>query len=177
MNQQHEQELESVKLVGYGERIRAIRKLHKLTMEEFGRRIGVSAPTIAAYESEQRAPRIETIVELARRYGYSVDYLLCLSDVPNLQMDIKDAYNFFFKEKINWHGKPINPNDLQPFRALLEQLMNAKTGYMPQYGQQLPFEPAASENDAAGDQAAQDQYTSPLIPDYIKNFDPTKDDE
>lgn len=122
-----ERDIEDVELIGYGDRIRQIRKQRKMTMEEFGRRIGVSAPTIAAYESEQRSPRVETIAALAREYGYSVDYLLCLSDVPNLQVDIKDAHDFFFKDDINWNGKPINPNDLQPFRALLQQLMDAKT--------------------------------------------------
>lgn len=112
---------------GYGERFRKIRKDRGMTMDEFGKLIKVSAPTIAAYENEHRFPRMETVVFLSKKFGYSVDYLLGLSDVPDLVTDIYDAQRFFLKEQINWNGRPIDPADLEPFKQLLESLMEAKS--------------------------------------------------
>ena len=112
---------------GYGERFRKLRKERGMTMEQFGQMLDVSAPTVASYENEHRFPRMETVVFLANKFNLSVDYLLGLSDIPNLQTDIYDAERFFLKEKINWRGRPIDPDDLEPFQKLLESLMEAKT--------------------------------------------------
>lgn len=112
---------------GYGERFRRIRKERGMTMEEFGKLLDVSPPTIAAYENEHRFPRMETVVFIAKKFGYSVDYLLGLSDLPQIKIDILDAERFFLKEQINWKGRPIDPKDLEPFKALLQSLMTAKT--------------------------------------------------
>lgn len=148
MNRKEMADIEIPELHGFGARLKAIRLKNGMTMEQFGRRIGVSAPTIAAYESESRSPRLEVITAISRAYGYSVDYLLCLTDVPDIKQDIYDAHNFFLKERINWHGKPIDPNDLQPFRALLEQIMDAKTGYQAPQKEASGYETNPAPSDA-----------------------------
>ena len=59
-------------------RLRRLRKRMRLTQREVADRLHVSAMTISKYET-CRLP----LVELARLYGVSVDYLLGLSDAPN----------------------------------------------------------------------------------------------
>ena len=120
--------IEEKELHGFGPRLKKLRLENNMTMEQFGKKIKVSAPTIAAYESESRAPRLSVITSIAEAYDCSVDYLLGLTSVRTIKQDIHDAYNFFMKEEINWHGTPIDPNDLTAFRMLLEQIMDKKTG-------------------------------------------------
>ena len=132
MNKKDIAPLEVRPIHGFGARLKKLRLENKMTMEQFGRRIDVSAPTIAAYESESRSPRLEVISSIAKEFNCSVDFILGLTDVREIKQDIYDAYNFFMKEQINWHGRPIDPNDLTAFRALLEQIMDAKTGYKAQ---------------------------------------------
>ena len=129
MNKKDIEPLEVRPIHGFGARLKKLRLENKMTMEQFGRKIDVSAPTIAAYESESRSPRLEVISSIAKEFNCSVDFILGLTDVREIKQDIYDAHNFFMKEQINWHGRPIDPNDLTAFRALLEQIMDAKTGY------------------------------------------------
>lgn len=145
MNSRNEVDpIEIKELHGFGARLKKLRLENNMTMEQFGKKIKVSAPTIAAYESENRSPRLEVITAIAEAYDCSVDYLLGLTSVRTIKQDIHDAYNFFMKEHINWHGTPIDPNELLPFRLLLEQIMDKKTGYKSPKEQatieKLPFE-------------------------------------
>ena len=129
MNKKDVTPIEIENLHGFGARLKRLRHENGMTMEQFGKRIGVSAPTIAAYETESRSPRLEVITAISQAYDCSVDFLLGLTDVRQVKQDIYDAHNFFMKENINWHGRPIDPNDLTAFRMLLEQIMDSKTGY------------------------------------------------
>ena len=148
-NKQNSEPIEVEPIIGFGARLKALRLQNGMTMEQFGKKIKVSAPTIAAYETESRSPRLEVITAISKAYDCSVDYLLGLTDVPKVKQDIYDAHNFFMKQKINWHGTPIDPNDLTAFRALLEQIMDAKTGYAaPKEAaakEPLPFQPDHNE--------------------------------
>ena len=129
MNKKDVSPLEIENLHGFGARLKRLRHENGMTMEQFGKKIGVSAPTIAAYETESRSPRLEVITAISQAYDCSVDFLLGLTDVRQVKQDIYDAHNFFMKENINWHGRPIDPNDLTAFRMLLEQIMDTKTGF------------------------------------------------
>lgn len=123
--------LEIKELKGFGARLKKLRLENNMTMAEFGSKIKVSPPTIAAYEAESRAPRLSVITSIAEAYDCSVDYLLGLTSVRTIKQDINDAYNFFMKDDINWHGTPIDPSELTAFRMLLEQIMDNKTGCKP----------------------------------------------
>ena len=165
MNNKQANPIEIEELHGFGARLKKIRLQNHMTMAEFGKRIEVSAPTIAAYESEHRSPRLEVITAISKAYDCSVDYLLGLTDVPNVKQDIYDAHNFFMKEKINWHGKPIDPNDLVGFRILLEQIMDAKTGHKKEQaaGDPLPFETPGHE--------LQDHDSERVHADYLEGIE------
>ena len=52
-----------------GESIKETRKKHGLSQKELGRLIGVSGSMIGQYETEQRRPKIETIMRIASVLG------------------------------------------------------------------------------------------------------------
>lgn len=63
-----------------GERIRAFRKLRGLSGQELARRINVAQTMISKYETGKKRPGFDTLSNLARVSGYSVDYFLGLTD-------------------------------------------------------------------------------------------------
>ena len=57
-------------------RIRELRKQHKMTMKELGAVVGLAESTISQYETGKRQPDNETLLKLGEYFNTSVDYLL-----------------------------------------------------------------------------------------------------
>lgn len=57
-------------------KIRALRKIHGMTMKELGNLVGLSESTISLYENGKREPDLETLQHFADIFHVSVDYIL-----------------------------------------------------------------------------------------------------
>lgn len=114
--------------MSYGVRLLECRKALKMTMAELGAALEVSPSSISLYENETRFPRMETIMRLAELSGYSVDYLIGLTDVPHRlsQKEINDIRRVFASFDLNWGGRPLDPRDLAAVRHLLETIVETK---------------------------------------------------
>lgn len=64
-----------------GERLSEIRKDYGDTQASLAARLGVSLPTVRAWEQEKSSPSHEMLISICRLYRVSSDYLLGLSDV------------------------------------------------------------------------------------------------
>ncbi len=64
-----------------GERLAEMRKDHGDTQAALAGRLGVSLPTVRAWEQEKSSPSHEMLVAICRLYAVSSDYLLGLSDL------------------------------------------------------------------------------------------------
>lgn len=53
-----------------------------LSQKQVAMTLGVSAPTVSDWESDKIRPTAENLKKLADLYNVSIDYLLCLTDVP-----------------------------------------------------------------------------------------------
>ncbi len=62
------------------ERLRLLRKEKKLSQAEFAKIVGLSTNGYQRYELDERDPTALLIVEIAKYYKVSSDYLLGLSD-------------------------------------------------------------------------------------------------
>ena len=62
------------------ERLRILRKEKKLSQEGFAKQMGLSTGGYQRYELNERDPTAPLIVEIAKYYKVSSDYLLGLSD-------------------------------------------------------------------------------------------------
>ncbi len=62
------------------ERIKELRIERKLTEEELGKQIGVSATAISRWENKVRVPSVDSLYLLALFFKVSADYLLGISD-------------------------------------------------------------------------------------------------
>lgn len=55
---------------------REARKINKLKAIEAAARLGVSQPTLSAWEGERKSPSVENLENMADLYGVTTDYLL-----------------------------------------------------------------------------------------------------
>lgn len=66
-----------------GMRIRELRNKHSLTMEELGKKLGVTKTAIFNWENENRTPDKDSIIRISELFGVTTDYLLGVSDREN----------------------------------------------------------------------------------------------
>lgn len=67
----------------FGERLKKLRKKHKLTQPEFAKKINVGKSTVAMWETGDRHPDHDTIRKIADFFECTSDFLLGLSDHPH----------------------------------------------------------------------------------------------
>ena len=63
-------------MIQIGSKIKKLRKEHKLTQAQLAERIGVTKPTVSAYENDSRSPSYEVLVSIANVFNVSLDHLL-----------------------------------------------------------------------------------------------------
>lgn len=67
-------------MVDFGVRLKKLRTNKKLTQEQLAERIGLTKSVISAYECSLRYPSYDILIALARTFGVTTDYLLCVND-------------------------------------------------------------------------------------------------
>lgn len=66
-----------------GARLKALRQKHELTQKEVAEQLNTSQSYYAQYENDRRQIPFERVVELARIYDVSIDYIAGLTDDIN----------------------------------------------------------------------------------------------
>lgn len=77
----------------FGERLLALRVQRNETQEQLAKAISITRQSLSRYETNERTPSIDLIYRIAKHYNVSSDYLLGLSDVQTLDIDIQTACN------------------------------------------------------------------------------------
>ena len=67
-------------MVGLSTRLKELRLEKKLTQQQAADAVGVSRSVISGYETELRLPSLDILVSLARLYGVTTDFLLCVDN-------------------------------------------------------------------------------------------------
>ena len=65
-----------VKILSFGERLRALREGKNLTQKELGKILGLEQRTISNYEIDIRFKNGDRLIKIADFFGVSIDYLL-----------------------------------------------------------------------------------------------------
>jgi transcriptional regulator with XRE-family HTH domain len=106
--------------MGFGERLKLMRKKRNMSMQDLASKVGVAKSTYAGYEADYRQPSIESIVSLAKQLQTSTDYLLGLSENPNTKESDKNAHELLMANDLHWDGVPLTGDDLHAICAMLE---------------------------------------------------------
>lgn len=64
--------------------LRKLRKEHKLTQVALQMRTGIEQSLLSKFENGERIPPTETLIILADFYNVSIDYILCRTDIPEI---------------------------------------------------------------------------------------------
>ena len=67
-------------MVDFSQRLKQLRTSKHLTQNQVADRIGVTASMVSSYETDIRLPSYDVLIKIARLFGVTVDYLLCLDD-------------------------------------------------------------------------------------------------
>ncbi|MFC6334183.1 helix-turn-helix domain-containing protein [Paenibacillus septentrionalis] len=96
-------------LSNMGKKIAQLRKSHGMTQEELGKRLSVSAQAVSKWENSDSLPDLSLIVELAKTFDSTTDYLLGQEGgLATLLPQIRDSFaNMSTDEKISFLGEII----------------------------------------------------------------------
>lgn len=64
-------------------RVKELREQRKMSQLALGTRIGCSQNTISKIEKGECDPKASILIEMAKYFGVSIDYILCISDYKN----------------------------------------------------------------------------------------------
>ena len=64
------------------------RKMKKITLTVAAEDLGVSQPTLSAWESGRRSPTIEALIRMSEYYGVTVDFLLGKAKESDSRVDM-----------------------------------------------------------------------------------------
>lgn len=73
-------------------KIKELRLRQSLTQDELAKELNISPSTVSMYENNAREPDLTTLINIAKFFNVTTDYLLGLSD--NLYFDIKEPTDF-----------------------------------------------------------------------------------
>ena len=92
-----------------GERIRILRKQHKMSMEELGSKLGVGKSAILKYEKGQveNLPR-STIEKMAILFGVSPSYLMCFDEWDKHSEHLSDEVILIERIQAKWGKEMIS---------------------------------------------------------------------
>lgn len=79
------------------------RQINKLKVIEAADKLGISQPTLSAWEGERKSPSIEGLEKMADLYGVTTDYLLGRSE----QININSSEQITQNSLPIFHGKPV----------------------------------------------------------------------
>lgn len=72
-----------------GSRLRELRLKKGLTIVELAKILDSAKTTIANYETDKRNPSYDMLKQIADFYGVTVDYILGLTDNPNIYKEVE----------------------------------------------------------------------------------------
>lgn len=70
-----------------GQRINELRTALRWSQVELAKRLGVAKQTVSNWENENIQPSIEMLIQLAKLFGVTTDYLLGLNGVRQLNVE------------------------------------------------------------------------------------------
>ena len=76
----------SKELFSLAEKIKALRESAGLTQAEVARMLGISRSGVNAWEMGLSVPSTQYIVELAKKFDVSTDYLLCIESTSTISV-------------------------------------------------------------------------------------------
>lgn len=102
-------------------RIKQIRKEHKLTQVEFGEKIGVKGNTVTNYETGLRNPTDAVILAICREFGVNEDWLRTGNGEPTIKRTRRQEIGAFANEVMDLPDESIKKRLIEALAKLDER--------------------------------------------------------
>ena len=117
------------------DRIKQIRKRHKLTQVEFGERIGVKGNTVTGYETGLRNPTDAVILSICREFNVNEHWLRTGNGEPTIKRtknqeiqefanDVMELPDTNLKKRLVEGLAKLNENDWEKILEIVEKLLS-----------------------------------------------------
>ncbi|WP_432407675.1 helix-turn-helix domain-containing protein [Wukongibacter sp. M2B1] len=87
----------------FGKRLKTLREKLNLTRDELADKINISYSAVSKYETNSRFPDQEMLKKIADYFNVSIDYLLCRTDIENIEYSKIGGTDF---HSFDVHGLP-----------------------------------------------------------------------
>jgi|SRR5690625_2543018 len=77
----------------FRERLRALREQNNFEQKDMGKKLNITASAYGFYEQGRNEPSLQTLVEIAKIFDVSTDYLLGLSNTEKIPVNYSLAKN------------------------------------------------------------------------------------
>ena len=100
-------------------RIKALREEFHMTQQELADKLGGAKSTVAMYENENRKPSMEILLKLSDIFECSIDYILCKSNIRNLNNIELSELDIAFATGI----KGLNKENQETLKNIIDGLL------------------------------------------------------
>ena len=95
-----------------GMRIASLRQSHSLSQAELAKRLHISASAVGMYEQGRREPALDVLVEMARIFGVSLDFLVTGKAANQQELG---QLNELLSERIHVADQRLDNRRVRPF--------------------------------------------------------------
>jgi len=112
--------------VRIGENLKRFRRDFGYTQQEVSEKIGIMQQAYYRYEADRTVPTVEVIINIAKEFDVSADYLLGLIDTPR-PLKITDSDNELIQAATNCRSaiKALNDAFEKRDKQIMEQSINS----------------------------------------------------
>ncbi len=75
-------------MILFGKILRQLRDERKWSQKQLADKLGISDSQVAHYETEDRLPSLQVLINVSRTFGVTTDFLLGLSSDRNYWLDV-----------------------------------------------------------------------------------------
>ena len=104
------------------QRIKDLRLSKHLTQKELAQLLNVKPTTVSGWELGRNEPSIDTLKDLARIFGVSVDYMAGATESLDKNKTTIDLEND--PVVLSYGGRPVSEEDMDVIKAILERHKN-----------------------------------------------------
>ncbi|WP_054939105.1 helix-turn-helix domain-containing protein [Paenibacillus ihuae] len=112
----------------FSKRLKQLRKARNFTIQEVADTIGVAKSTYSGYESGFRQPTLDAVQIIAKKLNTTADYLLGLTEYPDVIEPSNNAKELLNLEQLHWDGIPLEREDLLLVKSILEHVIQTRAG-------------------------------------------------
>ena len=101
------------------ERLKYLRENSELTQQELGDKLGVTRATIASYETGKSSISVNILIEYAKFFNVTTDWITCMTDNINVKITESGALTVKHDKKIN-----LSESDMKNLEKALKIVLN-----------------------------------------------------